>query len=40
MDVSGAGEPQPVPVDRVNVGLREVERPHLDVVESGEVRGK
>ena len=35
-----AGEPQPVRVDRVHVRAVEVVRPHLDVVERGEVRGE
>jgi hypothetical protein len=38
VDIAGAGEPQPVAVDRVDVRLEEVECPHLDVVEGGEVR--
>ena len=37
-DVAGAGEPQAVRVDRVDVLAREVVRPDLDVVELREVR--
>ncbi len=36
--VAGAGEPQPVRVDRVDVRLRRVVRPDLDVVELREIR--
>ena len=37
-DVARPGEPQPVRVDRVDVRLRDVVRPDLDVVELREVR--
>ena len=40
VDVACAGEPQAVAFDRVDVGLVEVERPYLDVVEGGEVGGE
>ena len=39
-DLSGSRKLQPVGVDRIDMGLVEVERPHLDVVEGGEVGGE
>ncbi len=39
-DVARARQPEPVRVDRVDMRLRDVVGPHLDVVELGEVRGE
>ena len=40
VDAAGAREREPVALDRVDVSLVEVERPHLDVVEGRQVGGE